>query len=46
MKITSIVRFGLAALAMGAFFGVGLQVKADQFVSKRMRIAGNTSTEN
>ena len=32
MKITSIVRFGVAALAMGAFFGVGLPVKADQLV--------------
>jgi hypothetical protein len=30
MKITSIVRFGVAALAMGAFFGVGLPVRADQ----------------
>ena len=26
MKITSIVRFGVAALAMGAFFGNGLPV--------------------
>ena len=32
MKITSIVRFGVAALAMGAFFEVGLPVKADQLV--------------
>ena len=32
MKITSIVRFGVAALAMGAFFGVGLPVRADQLV--------------
>jgi hypothetical protein len=32
MKITTIVRFGVAALAMGAFFGVGLPVKADQLV--------------
>jgi hypothetical protein len=32
MKITSIVRFGVAALAMGAFFGVGLPVRADQVV--------------
>ena len=32
MKITSIVRFGVAALAMGAFFGVGLPAKADQLV--------------
>ena len=32
MKITSIVRFGIVALAMGAFFGVGLPVKADQLV--------------
>jgi hypothetical protein len=32
MKITSIVRFGVAALAFGAFFGVGLPVKADQLV--------------
>ena len=32
MKITSIVRFGVVALAMGAFFGVGLPVKADQLV--------------
>jgi len=46
MKITSIVRFGVAALAMGASFGVGLPVKADQLVSKRMRITGNTDTNN
>jgi hypothetical protein len=32
MKITTIVRFGVAALAMGAFFGVGLPVSADQLV--------------
>ena len=32
MKITTIVRFGVAALAMGAFFGVGIPVKADQLV--------------
>jgi hypothetical protein len=32
MKITSMVRFGVAALAMGAFFGVGLPAKADQLV--------------
>src|SRR6516162_1818374 len=32
MKITSIVRFGVAALAMGTFFGVGLPVRADQVV--------------
>ena len=32
MKIRTIVRFGLATLAMGAFFGVGLPVKADQLV--------------
>jgi hypothetical protein len=32
MKITSIVRFGVAALTMGAFFGVGLPAKADQLV--------------
>ena len=32
MKITTIVRFGVAALAMGAFFGVGLPVKAGQLV--------------
>jgi len=36
----------VAALAMGAFFGVGPPLKADQLVSKRMRIASNTSTEN
>jgi len=30
MKITSIVRFGVVALAMGAFFGVGLPVRAEQ----------------
>src|SRR5262249_48407279 len=29
MKITGTVRFGLAALAMGAFFGVGFPAKAD-----------------
>jgi hypothetical protein len=32
MKITSIVRFGVAALATGAFFGVRLPVRADQLV--------------
>jgi argininosuccinate synthase len=32
MKIPSIVRFGVAALAMGASFGVNLPVKADQLV--------------
>ena len=32
MKITNIVRFGVAALAMGAFSGVGLPVRADQVV--------------
>ena len=32
MKITSIVRLGVAALVMGAFSGVGLPVKADQLV--------------
>ena len=32
MKITGIVRFGVAALAMGAFSGVGLPVRADQLV--------------
>jgi hypothetical protein len=32
MKTKTIVRFGVAALAMGAFFGVGLPVKADQLV--------------
>jgi hypothetical protein len=32
MKITSIVRFGVAALAMGAFSGVRLPVRADQLV--------------
>jgi hypothetical protein len=32
---------------IGAFFGTGLPVKADQLVSKRiMDIAGNTSTDN
>jgi hypothetical protein len=30
MKITNIVRFGVAALAMGAFLGVGLPVKANE----------------
>src|SRR6266436_9509202 len=35
MKITNIVRFRVAALAMGAFFGVGLPVRADQLVSVR-----------
>ena len=28
----TIVKFGLAALVMGAFIGVGLPVKADQLV--------------
>ena len=32
MKITSIVRFGVAALAMGAFFEVGLPARAGQLV--------------
>jgi hypothetical protein len=32
MKIITIVRFGVAALAMGTFFGVGLPVRADQLV--------------
>jgi hypothetical protein len=32
MKITSIVRFAVTAFAMGAFYGVGLPVKADQLV--------------
>ena len=32
MKTITIVRFGIAALGMGAFFGVGLPVKADQLV--------------
>ena len=32
MKITTIVRLGVAALVMGALFGVGLPVKADQLV--------------
>src|SRR6516225_12025200 len=32
MKIISIVRFGLAALAMGALLTVGLPAKADQQV--------------
>jgi hypothetical protein len=32
MKIKTIVRFGVAALVMGAFFGVVLPVKADQLV--------------
>jgi len=29
MKITTTVRFGVAALAMGAFFGVSFPAKAD-----------------
>ena len=32
MKITTIVRFGVAALAMGAFLGVSFPVRADQLV--------------
>jgi hypothetical protein len=32
MKIKTIVRIGVAALAIGAFFGVSLPVKADQLV--------------
>ena len=32
MKITSIVRFGVAVLVMGASFGVGLPVQAGQLV--------------
>jgi hypothetical protein len=35
MKITTIVRLGVAALVMGALFGVGLPVKADQLVLVR-----------
>jgi len=32
MRITTIVRLGVASLVMGALFGVGLPVKADQLV--------------
>jgi hypothetical protein len=32
MKITTIVRFGVSALALGMFFGVSLPVRADQLV--------------
>ena len=32
MKITTIVRFGISALALGTFFGVSLPVRADQLV--------------
>jgi hypothetical protein len=32
MKIATIVRLGVAALVMGALFGVGLPAKADQLV--------------
>jgi hypothetical protein len=32
MKITTIVRFGVGALALGTFFGVSLPVRADQLV--------------
>ena len=32
MKITTIVRFGVGALALGTFFGVSLTVRADQLV--------------
>jgi len=32
MKITSIARFGVAALVMGASFGVSVPVSADQLV--------------
>jgi hypothetical protein len=32
MKITTIVRFGVVALIMGAFSGIGIPVKADQLV--------------
>ena len=32
MKLTTIVRLGVAALVMGALFGGGLPVKADQLV--------------
>jgi hypothetical protein len=35
MKITSIIRFGVAALAMGAFSGAGLPVRADEPVWAR-----------
>ena len=37
MKITTIVRFGVAALVMGAFFAVGFPVKADQLVWVRVQ---------
>jgi hypothetical protein len=32
MQSKTIVKFGIAAIAMGAFFGVGIPVKADQLV--------------
>jgi hypothetical protein len=32
MKITTIVRFGASALALGTFFAVSLPVRADQLV--------------
>ena len=32
MKITTIVRFGVGALALAMFFGVSLPVRADQLV--------------
>jgi hypothetical protein len=32
MKITTIVRLGVGALALGMFFGVSLPVRADQLV--------------
>jgi hypothetical protein len=40
MKITTIVRFGVAVLVMGALFGVGLPVKADQLVWVRASAVG------
>ena len=39
MKIASIVTFGIAALAMGAFFGIGLPVRADQLADKYSDLA-------
>ena len=39
MKITSIVTFGIAALAMGAFFGIDLPVRADQLANKYSDLA-------
>ena len=43
MKITSILRCGVAALAMGAFFGASLPGKADRLVLRSSSLHGQRS---